>query len=162
MLTSPELHKIAKNWSFCRSKLGFRPLDDARLRGVDSAHYVDLLLLPVALIPVLPSGCVVITTSSEYRVKISPTVLDFASIGLRHSPNPTNSTDRTVDGAPSWSWASVTGAIAHARRKEWMLNLESSLRIVSVDYVVPAENTLLAALCERPSPCLGGLFTVPS
>lgn len=55
--------------------------------------------------------------------------------------NPNNFTARTGGGAPSWSWASVTGPISHVRRNKLKLNFESSPRIVSVDYVVPAENT---------------------
>jgi len=48
--------------------------------------------------------------------------------------------NQIADGAPLWSWALVTGAVAYARRKKWKLDFESSPRIVSVDYVVPEEN----------------------
>jgi len=64
--------------------------------------------------------------------------LCWYSIAAESEPNTLAA--RVGEGALSWSWASVTGAITHARRNKWKLDLKSSPRIGSVDYFVAAEN----------------------
>jgi hypothetical protein len=44
------------------------------------------------------------------------------------------------DGTPSWSWASITGAITHLRRNKWKLDWSSSPEVLNIDYTSPLEN----------------------
>ena len=44
------------------------------------------------------------------------------------------------DRAPSWSWASVSGAITHVRRNKWKLDWAAAPSVVNVDYSAPPEN----------------------
>jgi len=47
---------------------------------------------------------------------------------------------RVEYGAPSWSWASVTGGVTHLRRRKLKLDWGLSPEVLNIDYAAPPEN----------------------